>query len=169
MNWLWVALLSFLVYGSIIVYCLRRKRWTRGGLGVALVNLLIVFMNSVAPIRGWVDPNYLGFSVGFIRVAPGAGVTLVSGAFFVGALACACIALLDKMGKPMLFVALFDGLFALNMGSALLVGLVRSPEQIRIQLGEYLTIPPLPATLVSLGLFVLPLVASALWAARRRT
>ena len=110
MNWLIVAWISFFVYGSIFAYGLVQKRWTKAGLLVAVFNLFVAFMNSVAPVRGWADPDYFGFSLGFLRMPQGPGVTLVSGSIFIGAIATFSIALLNKTGRPMAFVALFDGL-----------------------------------------------------------
>ena len=167
MKWLIVAWISFFVYGSIFACFLMRKRWTKGALLVALFNLFVAFMNSVAPIRGWADPDYFGFSLGFLRVPQGPGVTVVSGAIFIGAVASFSIALLNKIGKPMVFVALFDGLLGLNIGGKLILDLLRHPDQVKIQLGEFLTVPPVPAALILLGVFTLPLLAAAIWAARR--
>ena len=167
MNWLIVAWISFFVYGSIFAYCMAQKRWTKGGLLVALFNLFVAFMNSVAPIRGWADPDYLGFSLGFLRVPQGPGVTVVSGALFLGAVASMSIALLNRTGRPMAFVAGFNGLLALNIGGKLLLDLIRQPDKVKIQLGEFLTLAPVPATLILLGVFTMPLAAAAIWAARR--
>ncbi len=87
MNWLWVAAASAVVYGILSLACLWRRRWSWGGLLAAVPNLFVALMNSVAPIRGWADPEYLGFSLGFIRVERGPGVTLVSGTMFLLAIA----------------------------------------------------------------------------------
>ena len=167
MNWLIVMWVSLFIYGSLFVYCLTRKQWTTSGLLVAVFNLFLAFMNSVAPIRGWADPEYVGFSLGFLRVPQGPGVTLVSGAIFLGAIASFCIALLNKTGKPMRFVAGFNGVLALNIGGKLILDLFQNPERIKIQLGEYLTIAPLPATVLLMCIFAIPLAASAVWASRR--
>jgi hypothetical protein len=167
MNWLWVAAASAVVYLSLFVLCLSRRRWTLAGLGVAVANLFVAFLNSVAPIRGWADPDYLGFSFGFIRIEQGPGVTLVSGTIFVLAVASFCVALLDQRGAPMWVIVTTDGLLALNIGGALLYGLVTRSGGAKIQLGEYLTIGPLPSTLILIGLFVVPLGLASIWALRR--
>ena len=67
----------------------------------------------------------------------------------------------------MLLVAVTDGLLALNIGGALAYGLATQPGAAKIQLGEYLTIGPLPATLIMTGIFVLPLGFASVWALRR--
>ena len=69
----------------------------------------------------------------------------------------------------MAFIALFDGLLGLNIGGKLILDLLRQPDRVKIQLGEFLTISPLPAALILLGVFTLPLLAAAIWAARRVT
>ena len=169
MNWLWVAAASAVVYGTLFLACLWRRRWSWGGLLAAVPNLFVALMNSVAPIRGWADPEYLGFSLGFIRVERGPGVTLVSGTMFLLAIAAFCIILLDRRGSAMWLVAVTDGLLALNLGIALAYGLVTQPGSAKIQLGEFLTIGPLPATLIMAGVFVLPLGFASVWALRRTT
>ena len=123
---------------------------------------------SVAPIRGWADPNYHGFSFGLIRVEPGPGVTLVAGTVFVLAVASMCIALLDLRGRPQWLVAGFDGLMALNLGVSLAVDLATRPEMMKIQLGEYLTLGPVPAALVLSLIGFVPLTLAAVWAWHRR-
>jgi hypothetical protein len=167
MNWLWIGAAGFAVLGGIATWCLIQRRWTGGGLAVGGVNLLLAMMNSVAPIRGWADADYRGFSFGYLRVEQGPGVTLVAGALLLGAALCAVIALLHRTGRPMFFVAAFDGVLALDIGTPLVSQLVRDPQSVTIQLGEYLTIGPLAATLILIGLFAAPLALSAYWAVRR--
>ena len=79
----------------------------------------------------------------------------------------ACVAVLGRTGLPLRVAAVFDALMALNVGAAVLQSLVRRPETMKIQLGEYLTIGPVGATLVEIGLLALPLALSAAWAWRR--
>ena len=93
-------------------------------------------------------------------------VTLVSGAILICALTNACIAVLYKAGRVLLFVFLVDALLLINIGGSLIYTLVKDPGQLKIQLGEYLTISALPATLIALGLFAAPLAACVVWAGR---
>ncbi len=71
MNWLWVGAAALVVCGSIFIYCVAKRRWTKRGLLVGLVNLPVVALVSVAPIRGWADPEYAGFSVGLLQASQG--------------------------------------------------------------------------------------------------
>ena len=79
-----------------------------------------------------------------------------------------CIAVLNKTGRPMWVITILDGVMALNFGLILVVGLFTEPDGMTINLGEYLTIPPLPTVFLLLLVFALPLAASTIWAYRRR-
>ncbi|MFQ5527568.1 MAG: hypothetical protein ACE5GX_15060 [Thermoanaerobaculia bacterium] len=92
MNWLWVGAIVFAASLAIFGVCLARRQWTRSALAVGLVNLAVVGLHSVAPIRGCADPDYAGFSVGFFRAEQGPLVTLIAGSIFLAALA------LDRRG-----------------------------------------------------------------------
>lgn len=166
-NWLWVGAGVMAICFAIFAYCLSRGRWSRSGVLVGLANLFVAALHSVAPIRGWADPQYAGFSNGFFRAEQGPLVTLVAGSILVAALASSCVAVLNRVGRPMLVIAITDGVLALNFAAVLVAGLVTDPSQMRIRLGEYLTIPALPTVLLLLVLFTLPLGASAVWAGRR--
>jgi hypothetical protein len=56
---------------------------------------------------------------------------------------------------------------ALNVGGALLLTLVNTPDALKIQLGEYLTIGPLGAAIIMAAMLFLPLTTCAVWAWRR--
>lgn len=49
-------------------------------------------MNSAAPIRGFVDPNYVGYGFGLLRADKGLVVTLMAGSGFILSAVCAFIA-----------------------------------------------------------------------------
>ena len=91
----------------------------------------------------------------------------VASPVFLAALASACIAVLDRTGPSMWLPTVVDSFLALNFAGILVGGLVTDPDGVRINLGEYLSIPPLPTTLLLLLLFCLPLASSAVWAFRR--
>lgn len=166
-NWLYVGLTAFAVYASVFGYFVAKRRWTRAGLAVGVTNMLFVVLNLAAPFRGAFDPGYAGYSVGLIRLEPGIGVTVVTGLIIVLALASACIAVLNRVGKPMWVVVLVDTALLLLIGLPEAVAVLADPASYRIELGEYLQIPGLVAGLIVLVLFVVPLIASVLWSARR--
>ena len=146
------------------IYCVAKRRWTKRGLLVGLVNLPVVALVSVAPIRGWADPEYAGFSVGLLQASQGPMVTLVAGSLFLAALVAACIVVLNRVGRAMWLPTVVDGFLALNFAIILIGGLVTDPEGVRINLGEYVSVPPFATALL---LFFLPLAGSSLWAYRR--
>jgi hypothetical protein len=167
MNWLVVAAVMAVLYLGAFVVCLIPRRWTVAGLFVGFANLFLAFMNSVAPVRGWADPEYAGFTFGLIHAPPGPLVTVAAGSMLLLATFSACVAALNLRGSPMRVVALFDGLIALNLGADLLMSVIRDPNSMKIALGEYLTIGPVPTLLVLALMFVLPLTLCAVWAWRR--
>ena len=65
-------------------------------------------------------------------------------------------------------VAVGDFLFALNLGGSFLLDLLRGDlAATKIQGGEFFTLQGTVVALILLLLFVLPFVASGIWAARR--
>ncbi len=166
-NWLHVALAAGLVYASVFAFFAAKRQWTWAAMAVALANFLYVLMNLAAPFRGLFDPGYAGYKVGLLQIAPGPLVSLVTGGMVVAALTAACLALLDRPGRGMVFIALLDTLLLLAIGLPELLSGLMAPEAYRIELGEYLQIPGLLAALLVSGLLVLPLLFSIVWSARR--
>jgi len=166
-NWLYVGLLAFIVYVGIFTYFVLKRRWTWVGLGIGLGNLLVVLLNLVAPFRGVLDPDYLGFNLGLIHVAPGILVTVVSGSIVIGCLASACFAVLNLRGRTMVIVAFIDLVLLILVGLPVLVDGLANPAESKIQLGEYLVIPGMVSVIISGLLFTLPLLAGVVWSAKR--
>ena len=86
-NWLQVGLTAGAVYTVVLVAFAVPRRWTWAAMGVALANFAFVLLHLVAPFRGLLDPAYAGYQAGVLRLAPGPGVTLVTGAIVIAALA----------------------------------------------------------------------------------
>lgn len=166
-NWVYVGLTAAAVYATVLGVFMARRQWTAAALGVALANFLYVLLHLVAPFRGVLDPHYVGYRAGVFDVAPGIMVTLVTGTLVAAALAAGCIALLNRPGRPMAFVAGVDSLLLLTIGLPELLDGLRAPGQYRIELGEYLQIPGLIAVALGGVMFCLPLVLSIVWSARR--
>lgn len=166
-NWLHVALAAGLVYAGVFAYFAAKRQWTWAAMAVALANFLYVLLNLAAPFRGLFDPGYAGYKVGLLQIAPGPLVTLVTGAIVVAALTAACLALLNRPGRGMVFIALFNTLLLLAIGLPELLNGLMAPKAYRIELGEYLQIPGLLAVLLVNGLLCLPLLFSVTWSARR--
>jgi hypothetical protein len=166
-NWLFVGLAAGVVYAGILVFFLARSRWTAAALGVALANFLYVLLHLVAPFRGPLDPHYEGYRAGLFDVAPGPAVSLVAGAIVVGALTAACLALLNRPGRGMAFIAGVDVLLLITIALPEALDGLRHTDQYRIELGEYLQIPGLFAVAILGLIFCLPLVLSVVWSVRR--
>jgi hypothetical protein len=65
--WLWIALVSNVVYWGIFFFLVSHRRWTKASLAVGVLHMIFASLLVVAPIRSLIDPNYIGYSIGFIR------------------------------------------------------------------------------------------------------
>ena len=126
--------------------------------------MLFSLVLSVAPFRSFLDPNYPGLGLGFLRFE-GMAATLPATLIFVWAVIAAWIAVSNREGRWMTLILVGDIFLALNFGgSTLLEG--RS-DNWRIDLGEGRSITGLASAFILLLVFTVPFVASAIWAARR--
>ncbi|MCB1569463.1 MAG: hypothetical protein KDI69_11690 [Xanthomonadales bacterium] len=166
-NWLHVGLAAGLVYAGVLGFFAAKRQWTWAAMGVALANFLYVLLNLVAPFRGVLDPGYAGYKMGLLQIAPGVWVTVVAGSIVVAALIAACLALLARPGRGMVYIAIADTALLLLIGLPELVSGLMDHQAYRIELGEYLKIPGLVAVLISGALFCLTLVLSIVWSTRR--
>ena len=166
-NWLHLGyVIWFLLWTGFLIAAFKR-RWSGFGMVVALANMVIAMLHSVAPFRGALDPDYAGYRFLVIEVERGLGVTAVAGSILIAAYACALIALLDRRGAAMRFLEGWSALLAAALGVPLLIGLVTEPAEFSINLGEYASIPWFIAFPLLLGLVVLPFALAVPWAHRR--
>lgn len=168
MNWFIVAAIVAALYLGAFIICVAKRQWTVSGLLAGLVQLPLAGLVSVAPVRGWADPDYVGFVFGLLHVPAGPLVTLVAGAILIAATYSACVAVLGLRGKPMLVMATFDALIVVNIVASLVHSYMYKPQSLRLELGEYLQLGPTGALLVQIGLLGLPLALAAIWAWKRR-
>lgn len=165
--WLWVIIVSLVVYWSIFFYLLTRRHWDATALIVGILHMLFASLFVAAPIRSLFDANYVGFQVGLLRFE-GRWATLPSGMFLLWALAAGWLSVSHGRGHWMKLIAIGDILFALNLGGSCLLDYARGNlAAYTIQGGEFFTLQGTVAALIPLLFFALPFVASALWAARR--
>ena len=61
---------------------------------------------------------------------------------------------LNRVGRAMWLPTVVDGFLALNFAIILIGGLVTDPEGVRINLGEYVSVPPFATALLLLLLFL---------------
>ena len=162
--WYWLALASNVVVWSIFFYLLSRRRWKVGALTVGILHMLFSVVLSIAPFRSFLDPNYPGLGLGFLRFE-GMAATLPATLLFGWAVAAAWLAVSKGRGRWMTLIVVGDLFLALNFGgSTLLEG---RTDNWRIDFGEGRSITGLASAFILLLVFTFPFVASAIWAARR--
>ena len=166
-NWLYVSLAAGLVYLAVLGVFVAQRRWSWAALGVAAANFFWVLPNLAAPFRGALDPGYAGYRAGVYVIEPGILVSLVAGGIVAGALISACLALRNRAGPAMAFIALYGCTMLLTVGLPELLSGLQAPQDYAIHLGAYLKIPGLIALVLIGGLLCLPLIASIVWSARR--
>ncbi len=165
--WPYVAMATAFVVALPALYFARRRRWTWIALIVALANLVIVSLNGAAPIRGALDPNYVGYGFGFLAADKGLAVTAVAGSVLLASALSAWIAMRNRPGAAMLIVAATAAFHIVNVGFPLLDGILAKPEDITIQFGEYLTVPYVVAIPAVIGVILLPFLLGLPWAIQR--
>jgi hypothetical protein len=162
--WFWLALASNVFVWSIFFYLLSRRRWNVPALSVGILHMLFSAVLSVAPFRSFLDPDYPGLGLGFLRFE-GIAVTLSATLIFGWAVAAAWVAVIRSRGRWLTLVLVGDIFLALNFGgSTLLEG---SSDNWRIEFGEGRSITGLAGAFILLLFFTFPFVASAIWAASR--
>ena len=167
MNWALFALSIAGVMTAIWILVLVKSRRSLMSIYVSFAFLLLAAMNSAAPIRGYVDPNYVGYGFGLLRADKGLLVTFVAGGVFLVSAVCAFIAARNRGSRAMWLVAAACVAFIVIQGWPWLEGVLTDPSSNAIQFGEYLTIPGLAASALLAVLLVLPFVLGAFWASRR--
>ncbi|MDP1737697.1 MAG: hypothetical protein Q8L23_09675 [Caulobacter sp.] len=165
-NWAYFALA---VSAVLLIAWIARAVMAKAGapaLFVGFAHLLVAGLNSAAPVRGYFDPEYVGYGFGLLGADQGLAVTVTAGAVWIVAVLGAFLAL-TRARLAMAFVTLSSAAFAAILGIPLVEGMINDPATNRIQFGEYLTIPGLAATGLMLVLLVAPFVMGVLWAGRR--
>jgi hypothetical protein len=166
MNWAWVALG---VTASIFLLWLlevRKRRWAWPGLIASVGCLMTAGLNSAAPLRGLVDPEYMGYVFGLVSADRGLSVTLLAGSIFLAASASALIAAGRRSGPPLWIVSATCAALAVILGVPTLISAWRDPAANSIQFGEYLTVPGMIGTFLLLLLLLVPFLIGGVWGAR---
>ena len=167
MNWAALAISAVTVMLIAWIFVLAKNPRSFASIYVSFAFLLLAGMNSAAPIRGYVDPNYVGYAFGMLRAEKGLPVTLMAGSVFVAAVVCAFLAARNRGGRAMWIVAAVCAAFLVIKGWPWLQNAIADPASNMIQFGEYLTIPGVVGTALLGALLVLPFLIGAPWAARR--
>lgn len=167
--WLWIALLSNLIYWTIFFSLVARRRWNKPALAVGVLHMLFASLLVVAPIRSLIDPAYIGYQIGLIRFE-GRATALPAAIFLIWSLTAAWSAVSGKSGRWLKAIAVGDLLFAFNLGAGLVGDYLRGElNGAVIEFGEHLTLAGPIWAGVLLLIFVVPFVASARWAMRQAT
>lgn len=153
MNWLYVALPLLAFYVFWFGRLLFKKRYDRTSLLFALAHIPYLLVNLAAPFRGAFDPGYAGYSIGWLSIPKGFGVTLVTGFIVLSCLLLATRALQNRMRGLWTFAFLFDLFLAIAIALPLLLDIFSDPAGNTIELGEYLTINGIVVGVILFGLF----------------
>lgn len=165
MNWAYFGLGASAVLALVwLVAALRaRAPWQAWVVGVAL--LLVAGLNTAAPIRGAIDPNYVGYTFGYLSAGRGLAVTFVAGSVLLLALAGA-FAALRRGPVARGIVAIASLAFLIDLGVPLMAGAFADIDSNTIQFGEYLTIPGIVASALMVVFAVVPFLVGLWWVAR---
>lgn len=165
-NWAYEALaVSSVLLVVWLVVAVRAKAGAPAAF-VGLAHLIVAGLHSAAPMRGYFDPQYIGYGFGLLTAPNGLAVTITAGAVWVIAALGAFLSL-SKARVAMAFVALSSLAFAVIIGAPLVRDLLVTADTSKLQLGQYLTIPGAAAIGLLLGVLVLPFVIGFVWAGRR--
>src|SRR4030095_4082321 len=146
MNWALFAVSIAGIMTAIWILVLVKSRRSFMSIYVSFAFLLLAAITSAAPIRGYVDPNYVGYGFGLLRADKGLSVTLMAGGVFLISAVSAFFAARNRRGPGMWIVAVACFAFAVIQGWPWLKGVLHDPASNSIQFGEYLTIPGLAAS-----------------------
>jgi len=166
MNWAVFALGVSAVLVALWLWLVVRRNWSWGGLYASVGCLIAACFNAAAPVRGALDPNYVGYQFGMVGSDKGLGVTLVAGSIFLASAVSAMLAASRQSGRELWIVALTSVAMFVIIGVPTLQDGIRDPAANAIQFGEYLTIPGLAGTAILLLLLTLPFAVGAVWAAK---
>ena len=167
LGWMWLGLTVFASAVAVTLISARRGSWGAAALLVAILNLLIAGMNSSAPFRGLLDPDYVGYRFGMIVARDPVPVFAMAGAVLIAASVAAIVAASNRFGRLMFIVAIVDGLILANLLGSLMAGLSAGIYDFEIQFGEYLTIPSNVGLFLVISVIAGPLLAATFWALRR--
>lgn len=156
MNWLLVALplLGFYLFwfGKLFF----KRNYTRTLFWFALAHFPYMLVNMVAPFRGIFDPEYAGYTLGWVQLPKGIWVTLVVGAIVVGCFILATRALQNRMKGLWKFAFAFDVLLGIFIALPVLLDILGNLSDFRLELGEYLQISGVWVALLIFGILTLP-------------
>ena len=166
MRWDFFAVGVIAILLVIWVGQLRKRLWSWTGLYVSVGCMVCAGLNAAAPFRGVIDPDYVGYSFGWLRAEAGIMVPLVVGPIFVASAISALLAAGRTTGPSLWFVAFTCAVLSLVVGIPTGIDVLSDPAAFRIELGEYFTVPGFVASAIILALITLPFLVGTVWASR---
>ena len=164
MNWALFATGVTAVLAAAWLWLAVKRRWAWPGLVASIGCLIAASLNSAAPVRGLIDPDYVGYSFGLLQSAKGIGVTLTGGPIFLASAAAALIGVSRRSGPALWLVAAVCAALLAILGVPTIRDAFADPTANTIQFGEYLTVPGLVGTGFLLLLLAVPFAIGLLWA-----
>ena len=164
--WPYVGYVVMVALALNLAYVAFQRRWTWTSLLLGISAVPVALGHSVAPFRGFLDPEYVGYRGGFLAADRGAEVLILTGTILIAAWASAFAAISNRSGRHMSLVAVFFGFAFFNYFLSELPEIVADPGGFEIRLGEYQTIPAIVTIPLVLAL-TLPWAYGVRWAWRR--
>jgi len=165
MNWAIWGLTVFAALGVLWAMRAAQLRPSLGALLLGFAHLTVAGVHAAAPLRGLIDPSYVGYGFGFISAERGLMVTALAGGVFILASVAAFNALASDR-RAQLRTALVSTLFAVNLAGSLAFEVARGDAG-AIQFGAYLTVPGALAVALIGALLVAPFALGGVASWRR--
>jgi hypothetical protein len=165
MDWVVFALSVSAVLVAVWLWLVSRRNWSGAGLYASVGCLIAACFNAAAPVRGALDPDYVGYQFGLAGSEKGLGVTAVAGSIFLLTAMSALLAASRDHGRALWIVAATCAAMFIIIGVPTVQQAVLDPADNAIQFGEYLTVPGVAATAILVLLLAIPYAVGAVWAA----
>jgi hypothetical protein len=167
MNWASFAFAVSGAMGLIWLVLFIQFRWSLAALVTSIGHFVLAGFNAAAPVRGYIDPNYVGWSFGALHADKGLEVTVQAGGVFLAAFLASMIAIRNPGGPVMWFVSFASAFFLVVFGGPFVSSTLVDVDANTLQFGEYLTVPGKVATPLLIAVFVVPFVIGTAWGADR--
>ncbi len=162
--------IGFLALGTVLVLLGReliKKRWSWTGLVVALGCGFVAAIHSFAMSRSVLDSHFEGYHFGLLVMDPGWSTTIVSIIIYSTSITAMMLAVRNRRGRA-LWIVVAVCLFALiSLGGEIVAAIFVNPAQLRIELGDTVTIPPLLGGPLLIAFVIIPFATGIPWALLR--
>lgn len=165
--WSYVGFALMGISVLIFVACVRKRQWSAAALSVGLLHLLFAFFNIIVVFFDALNPEF-GYNLGLVHADIGVALVIFAFAMVVGALASACIAVLNRHGERNYFIVAFDSFLLLVLIPWSITNVTEPGSgNLQVQFGESLQFSDFPALLFVTTLVLGPWIIGVLWAWRR--